>query len=97
MTVSKLSISVPSEVEDLVKSGAAEKGQSVSQWMAEAARHWARSEAQRAEALAAAQEVLEEYEAEFGPLPQEAVERVDRFIAEHGLLEEGDDKRAAAG
>lgn len=95
MTVHKLSISVPPEVEEIIKAAAAEKGQSVSAWVAEAAQYWARADARQAEGLAAAQEMVAEYEAENGPIPEEEKQRARRFIAEHVLVD--DDQLAVAG
>jgi hypothetical protein len=93
VTVRKLSISVPSEVEETIKAAAAQAGVPVSAWLAEAAVEKAAAARAVAEGRAAARELIVEYEAEFGPIPAEARDRARRALAEAGLL--GDELRAA--
>ena len=67
MTVRRLSISLPVEVEQHIRNAAAQAGVSVSEWIAEATEHTVRVNA----GLAA----IAEYEAENGPIPSEALQR----------------------
>src|SRR6266702_4522324 len=75
MAVRKLSISVPAEVEETIKAAAAEEGKPVSAWLAEAATEKARAAAQYAAGRAAARELVAEYEAGHGPLPEASRQR----------------------
>lgn len=95
VTVRKLSISVPPEVAETIKAAAAEEGQPVSAWLAEAAVEKARTAALYAAGRAAAQELVAEYESEHDKLPEESRQRARRFLMEAGLLE--DEPRQAAG
>jgi hypothetical protein len=95
MTVRKLSISVPPEVEETIKAAAAAAGMPVSAWLAEAATDKARTEARYAEGRAAARELVAEYESEHGPLPAASRQRARDFLIESGLLE--DEPQKAAG
>ena len=95
MTVRKLSISVPAEVEETIKAAAAEEGKPVSAWLAEAAIEKARAAALQAAGRAAARELVAEYESEHGPLPAASRRRAREFLAESGLLD--DEPRRAAG
>lgn len=95
MTVRKLSISVPPEVEKTIKAAAAEEGKPVSAWLAEAATEKARTAARHAAGRTAARELVAEYESEHGPLPAASRERARQFLAEVGLLD--DDPQQAAG
>jgi hypothetical protein len=95
MTVRKLSISVPAEVEETIKAAAAEEGKPVSAWLAEAATEKARVAAMQAAGRAAARELVAEYEKERGPLPAESRQRARAFLAEAGLLD--DTPQRAAG
>jgi hypothetical protein len=88
MTVRKLSISVPAEVEETIKAAAAEEGKPVSAWLAEAATEKARAAAMHAAGRAAARELVAEYEKEHGPLPAESRQRAREFLAEAGLLDD---------
>lgn len=81
-----LSFSVPSEVEEIIKAAAAEQGLPVSAWLAEAAVDKAGPAARHAAGLAAANELIEEYERANGPIPQSAQQRADAFLREAGLL-----------
>jgi hypothetical protein len=93
MTVRKLSISVPAEVEETIKAAAADEGKPVSAWLAEAATEKARAAALHAAGRAAARELIAEYEHEHGPLPAESRRRAREFLIEAGLL---DDERPRA-
>lgn len=63
----KLSVSMPVEVAELIRSQAAEAGVPVSAWVTAAAREKAATAAAAAEAIAAADELLAEAEALHGP------------------------------
>jgi hypothetical protein len=95
MTVRKLSISVPAEVEETIKAAAAKEGKPVSAWLAEAAAEKARAATLQATGRAAARELVAEYESEHGPLPVASRQRAREFLAEAGLLE--DEPQRAAG
>jgi hypothetical protein len=95
MTVRKLSISVPPEVEATIKAAAAGEGKPVSAWLAEAATEKARAAALQAAGRAAARELIAEYESEHGPLPAASRQRARQFLAETGLLD--DETHLAAG
>jgi regulator of protease activity HflC (stomatin/prohibitin superfamily) len=94
MTVRKLSISVPPEVEETIKAAAAAEGKPVSAWLAEAATEKARASALHAAGRAAARELVAEYETEHGPLPTASRQRACQFLIEAGLIE--DEPRRAA-
>src|SRR6266702_241251 len=87
MTARKLSISVPAEVEETIRSAAAGEGKPVSAWLAEAATEKARAAALHAAGRAAARELIAEYEQEHGPLPAESRRRARQFLTETGLLD----------
>lgn len=93
MTVRKLSISVPAEVEETIKAAAADEGKPVSAWLAEAATEKARAAALHAAGRAAARELIADYEQEHGPLPADSRRRAREFLIEAGLL---DDERPRA-
>jgi uncharacterized protein (DUF1778 family) len=95
MATRKLSISVPPEVEEMIKAAAAEEGVPVSAWLAEAAIAKAGAAAKHAAGLAAANEMVEEYERENGPIPEEHWERAREFMREAGILR--DDELRTAG
>jgi hypothetical protein len=95
MTVRKLSISVPPEVEETIKAAAAEEGKPVSAWLAEAATEKARAAARQAAGRAATRELVAEYEAEHGPLPAASRQRAHQFLLEAGLVD--DEPAQAAG
>jgi hypothetical protein len=95
MTVRKLSISVPADVEETIKAAAAEEGKPVSTWLAEAATEKARAAARHAAGRAGAHELVAEYESEHGPLPAASRQRAREFLAEMGLLD--DEPQQAAG
>ncbi|TDO47302.1 uncharacterized protein DUF1778 [Kribbella sp. VKM Ac-2527] len=94
MTARKLSISVPPEVEETIKAAAAQEGQPVSAWLAAAAVEKAQAAAAHAAGRTAVREMLAEYEAEHGPLPDESRQRARQFMMEAGLL---DDQWQSAG
>ena len=95
MTVRKLSISVPPEVEETIKAAAAQEGKPASAWLAEAATGKARAAGLYAAGRAAARELVAEYENEHGPLPAESRLRAHQFLIEAGLA--GDEPQRAAG
>jgi uncharacterized protein (DUF1778 family) len=95
MTVRKLSISVPPEVEETIKAAAAEEGKPVSAWLAEAATEKAQAAARQAAGRAAARELVAEYESEHGTLPEASRRRAREFLVEAGLLD--DSPQQAAG
>ena len=95
MTVRKLSISVPPELEETIKAAAAEEGKPVSAWLAEAATENARAAARPAAGRAAARELVTEYESEHGPLPAASRQRARQFLVETGLID--DEPQRAAG
>jgi hypothetical protein len=94
VTVRKLSISVPPEVEETIKAAAAEEGKPVSAWLAEAATEKAHAAALHAAGRAAACELVTEYENEHGPLPAESRRRAHQFLIETGLIDD-EPQRAA--
>jgi len=99
MTVRKLSISVPPEVEETIKAAAVEEGKPVSAWLAEAAMEKVRTAALNAVGRAAARELVAEYESEHGPLPAASRQRARQFLIEAGLIDEHqlDEPQRAAG
>jgi hypothetical protein len=88
MTVRKLSISLPPEIEETIQAAAADEGKSVSAWLAEAATEKARAAVQHAAGRAAARELIAEYESEHGPVPPASRERARQFLIEAGLVDE---------
>jgi hypothetical protein len=95
MTARKLSISVPPEIEQMIKVAAAEEGKPVSAWLAEAAVEKAHIAALHTAGRAAARELVAEYENEHGELPEESRRRAREFLMEAGLLD--DESWRAAG
>ena len=95
MTVRKLSISVPPEIEETIKAAAADEGKPVSAWLAEAATEKARAAALHAAGRHAARELVAEYESEHGPLPAASRQRARQFLIETGLID--DEPHRAAG
>ena len=95
MTVRKLSISVPPEIEETIKAAAADEGKPVSAWLAEAATENARAAALHVASRAAARELVAEYESEHGPLPAASRQRARQFLIEAGLID--DEPHRAAG
>ena len=88
MTVRKLSISVPAEVEESIKAAAAAEGKPVSAWLTEAAVAKASADARHLAGRAAAIELIADYEQEHGPLPEQSRQRARQFLAEAGLLDD---------
>jgi len=86
MPVRKLSISVPPEVAETIKAAAAEEGKSVSTWVAEATARQAAEAVALAEGRQAARELIEEYEAEHGPIPVDSQRRVRQALTDLGLF-----------
>lgn len=95
MTVRKLSISVPAEVEESIKAAAAAEGKPVSAWLAEAAAAKARSDARHLAGRTAALELIAEYEHEHGPLPEQSRQRARQFLAEARLLDDAPQQAAS--
>jgi uncharacterized protein (DUF1778 family) len=95
MTARKLSISVPPEVEQIIKAAAAEDGKPVSAWLAEAATEKAHAAALQAAGRAAARELVADYEQTHGSVPAASRQRARQFLAEVGLL--NDEPQQAAG
>lgn len=95
MTARKLSISVPPEVEEIIKTAAADEGKPVSAWLAEAAAEKAHAAALQAAGRAAACDLVADYEQEHGPLPAASRRRARQFLAEVGLLD--NESQQAAG
>lgn len=85
MNVRKLSVSVPAEVADLIHASAAHEGVSVSAWLADAARQRAAHEQARAQAVAAAEELLAESTALHGPLTAETSAWVAEVMQAAGI------------
>ena len=69
----------------MIKAAAARQGVSVSAWVAAAAERQAAEIAVVAEGQRAARELVVEYEAEHGPMPERVKHRVDDALAELGL------------
>ncbi len=88
MTVRKLSISVPPEIEETIRAAAADEGKPVSTWLAEAAVEKAHLAALHAAGRAAAREMVAEYESEHGTLPEGSRQRAREFLMEAGLLDD---------
>ncbi|WP_322753784.1 hypothetical protein [Frankia sp. Cas3] len=88
MTVRKLSISVPPEIEETIRAAAADEGKPVSTWLAEAAVEKAHIAALHAAGRAAAREMVAEYENEHGTLPEGSRQRAREFLMEAGLLDD---------
>lgn len=88
MTVRKLSISVPPELEETIKAAAEEAGISVSAWLAAAAADKAAMQAKLAEGLAASKELIAEYEAEHGPIPPRYREEARQALIDYGVIHE---------
>jgi hypothetical protein len=80
MAMSRLSISIPPDVEKIIRAAADHAGLPVSHWLARVAEHAAKVE----DGLQA----VAEYEAEFGPIPAEAARRARAALAAAGLLDE---------
>ncbi|WP_125774253.1 DUF1778 domain-containing protein [Antribacter gilvus] len=98
MTVRKLSISVPPEVEELIKAAAEAQGTSVSAWLADAAVARARQAARDAQGVAAAEALLAEAVAEHGGQDVVAYRSEARdLLRRNGLLGDAVDDFRSAG
>lgn len=86
MTVRRLSISVPPEVEESIRGAAAGAGLSVSAWLADVAA--------RAAVVEDGRKAVREYESEHGALSQDDRRQARQVLDELGV---GDGSRAAAG
>jgi uncharacterized protein (DUF1778 family) len=87
MATRKLSISVPPQVEEMIKAAAAEEGIPVSTWLANAAVEKAEAAAKHAAGLAAAEELVAESERVHGPISEDDRQRVREFLREVGILD----------
>ena len=79
MSISRLSISLPPEVEVAVRAAAEDAGLSVSAWVAAAAEQAARIQQGRA--------AVAEYEAEYGRLSDAERHEARRVLADLGVIE----------
>lgn len=95
MTVRKLSISVPPDVERMIKSAAAGEGKPVSTWLTEAATEKVQAGARHEAGREAARELVADYEKAHGSLPAASRRRARQFLQEVGLL--GDEPQRATG
>lgn len=82
MSVNRLSISVPAELEQTIRAAAEAVGLPISTWLAQAAERQAAEQAAVADGLAA----VAEYEAEYGPIPAADRARARRALIEAGLI-----------
>jgi hypothetical protein len=85
MAVEKLSVSIPVEVAELIRSQAAEAGLAVSAWLTEAAREKAAATTALADAIAAADDLLVEAEAVHGRATPDQRAWVAEVLASAGL------------
>jgi hypothetical protein len=85
MAVEKLSVSVPVEVAELIRSQATDAGLAVSAWLTAAAREKAAATTAVAEAIAAADELLAEAESVHGPATPGQRAWVAEVLASAGL------------
>lgn len=79
MTVRRLSISVPQEVEESIRAAAATAAMPVSAWLTQVAARAARVEEGR--------QAVREYEAEHGPLPASDRAEARQALAAYGLTD----------
>ncbi len=80
--VRKISVSMPTEVIERVRSAATASGESVSAWLTNAATERLDEQARLAIGRIAAEQLVAEYEAEHGPIPPGIAADVDAFVAE---------------
>lgn len=80
--VRKISVSMPPSVVERVKLAAAATGESVSAWLTNAAMAQLDEQSRLEIGRIAARELVEEYEAEHGPIPPEVTADVEAFFAE---------------
>lgn len=79
-SVRKLSVSMPPETIEEIRLSAEAVGMTVSAWLAAAARAAADRQAALAAGRAAVAEMLAEYEADHGPVPEQARARARGFL-----------------
>jgi len=79
MSISRLSISLPPDVEAAVRAAAEDAGMSVSAWVA--------SVAERAAKIQQGRKAVAEYEAEHGRFSEEERHEARRTLAELGVIE----------
>jgi hypothetical protein len=77
MAVHKISLSLEDDAFEVAKAEAAAEGISLSAWLSRAARRQAR--------IARGLRAVAEYEAEFGPIPDEALREADRLLDRFGV------------
>jgi hypothetical protein len=82
MSVRRLSISVPEDVEEAIRAAAETAGVPVSTWLADAATRAAAEQAAIADGLVA----VAEYEAEYGPLSTEGRDRARQVLIDAGII-----------
>lgn len=80
--MSRLSISVPAEVERVIRAAAEEAGLPVSAWLARAAERAAAEQAAVADGLAA----VAEFEAEYGALTDEERAQARQVLIDAGIV-----------
>lgn len=78
--VRKLSVSMPPAVLDRVRRAAQATGDSVSGWLTRAAEQLLDEQSRLEIGRAAAAELVAEYEAEHGPIPQSVTDEVRAFL-----------------
>jgi len=92
MAVHRLSISMPAEIEQIIRSAAEAADVPISTWIVEAALKQAGHQAAIADGLKA----VEEYEIENGPIPAELLDEADRVLDAAGLgVPEREERRAS--
>jgi hypothetical protein len=77
MTVEKISISLDGEVAAAARAAAEAEGLSLSAWLSRAAND--------AAALEAGRQAMREYEAEYGPIPEDAAAWAAEVLDRHGI------------
>ncbi len=82
MSVSRLSISVPPEVEDAIRAAAEAAGLPISVWLAQAAQRAAEEQAAIADGLAA----IAEFEAEYGALTDAERAEARQVLIDSGVI-----------
>jgi Arc/MetJ-type ribon-helix-helix transcriptional regulator len=79
--VRKISVSMPPEVIDHVRAAARATGESVSAWLVNAAVAMLDEQSRLEIGRLAAEQLVADYEEEFGPIPPEITEDVRAFLA----------------
>lgn len=82
--VRKISVSMPPDVLEKVRLAAESTGESVSGWLTRAAQRSLSEQSRLEMARISAQQLVDEYEAEHGPIPPEITEDVRAFLAGPG-------------